>query len=128
MLEKFTYCGIIYMENGDVAEKLDAALPKGCAVYAFRQANEWLYIGSASSGARGRLTGYLRRQRQRSDKSKHIELRKCLEAGPVEFWVLPIDARVRIIDGHPVDWLLGVEHGLIKTLHPRINKRERSRE
>lgn len=57
MLDKFTYCGVIYVENGVCIERLEAALPKGCAVYAFRQAGEWLYIGSAASGARGRLSG-----------------------------------------------------------------------
>jgi hypothetical protein len=128
MLDKFTYCGVIYSEDGAFAERLEAVLPKGCAVYAFRQADEWLYIGSASSGARSRLSGYLRRQRQQSEKSKHVELRKYLQAGPVEFWVLPIETRIREIDGYPVDWLLGVEHGLIKTLHPRINARERVRD
>ncbi|MEO3387592.1 hypothetical protein [Mesorhizobium sp. CAU 1741] len=125
MLDKFVHCGAICAQEGSFVEKLEAVLPKGCAVDAFLQFDEWLYLGSAASGARSRLSDYLRRQRQRSGKLKHAELRKCLEAGLVEFWVLPIEPRVRQIDGYPVDWLLGVEHGLIKTLHPRINARER---
>lgn len=126
-LDAFKYHGIIFREGNEIVERLENPLPKACAVYAFRQNGAWLYIGSASGGARGRLTSYLRHQRKGTLKPKHADIAERLDVAPIELWILPIEPRVRMVDGLPVDWLLGVESGLIKTLDPLINRRERIR-
>lgn len=126
VIEHFKHCAWLH-RNGTIEDVSGAPIPRECAVYAFRQFEQWIYIGSASRGARSRLRSYRRNQVGNVTKLKHAELRDYLQRGPLEFWVMPIAERLRIIDGMPIDWLLGVESGLIKTLHPVVNRRERIR-
>ncbi len=126
VIEHFKHCAWLH-GNGTIEDVSGAPIPRECAVYAFRQFEQWIYIGSASRGARSRLRSYRRNQAANATQLKHAELREYLQRGPLEFWVMPIGERLRMIDGMPIDWLLGVESGLIKTLHPVVNRRERVR-
>lgn len=104
--------------NGDV--------PAQPGVYLFVIGGKIYYVGSAVSSLRSRMASYRRRQNGGlPSRPVHIELSKALDEGKlVEVFTLVIPEPIEVgREGLPVDYAIGLEAGLIRTLNPPWNRR-----
>jgi hypothetical protein len=103
-------------------------LPDKPGIYAFVQAGEVKYIGSASSKdpIRKRVNAYLKWQVNGGGRTKrpvHLQLREAMAAGPVNVHFRAFDEMIGDWQGTPIHLVLGIEAGLIFQLNPSWNRR-----
>jgi hypothetical protein len=126
MAAGFQPTGTWVSHNGKVT--CDGNIPSGPGVYAFLVGREVRYVGSAQSSLRDRMTSYERRQEnQSSTRPVHIGLGDAIGSG-LKVAVYTLTVRPALETGRhglPVDYLVGLEAGLIQDIKPAWNRRGR---
>ncbi len=101
-------------------------VPTGPGLYVFVGNGKVLYVGAAQNSLQKRMRSYVRRQRNKSsNRPVHVALAKAMETGlQVEVYTLEI-AQVMELGpyGLPVNYLVGMEAGIIQELNPAWNRR-----
>ena len=108
--------------SGSISLKRDQPLPREPGVYAYAVGGIVRYVGSAQRGLHNRLRHYEIAKTLRTVHRIRQEILPLLvKGGEVDVFVIvppPIT-----VNGLPVDMVLGLEEGLIRTWRPLWNRR-----
>jgi hypothetical protein len=109
-------------ESGAIRFVGDEQLPRQAGVYAYAVGGVVHYVGSAQRGLRNRLRHYEIAKTLRTAHRIRQEILALLAAGQ-EVEVFTIVPPPVIVKGLPVDMVLGLEEGLIRSWRPVWNRR-----
>ena len=102
--------------------------PDIAGVYVFIANGKICYVGSAQHSLQKRMLSYQRRQANRSSsRPVHASLTDALASGSeVKVYILAIAPVIEVgSHGLPINYLIGLEAGLIEKLDPTWNRRGR---
>jgi len=113
--------------SGSIRFVGEKPLPREAGVYAYAVCGVVHYVGSAQSGLRSRLRHYEIAKTLRTAHRIRQEVLAVLAAGR-EVEVFTIVPPPETVNGLPVDMVLGLEAGLIRSWRPVWNRRGMGRQ
>ena len=123
----FTNSGT-WKRSGQEPPHCEGPIPSEPGVYVFVQGGRIRYVGAAQKRLSSRIKSYERRQRdQSSNRPVHVALTKAVtKTEVVEVYTRVITPPIQVtFDGLPIDYLVGLEAGLIEEFKPAWNRRGR---